>query len=255
MRVDPLADRFAWVSPFNYAENRVPNGIDLWGLQVLITTVYEVQKEIQSNGYEKFSLNQLGPTGVKDVDYGKGYMNHNVFFFEGKQYNSLNEVPGYRNYRQRQVEKTRRIFKNTGVIVGGVLTVAAIPITGGGSLALGEALLQGFVYTSGVFAISSGSARLTLELADKPELADQVPGGIINATVGLVIKSQVEDKEVVQTIDATLSIMEGIATFNFTPTSSVQSADNLMNALNNAESVEVVIKKLEDLNSGEGNKN
>ncbi len=31
--VDPISDAFSHVSPYNYAENRVPNGIDLWGLQ------------------------------------------------------------------------------------------------------------------------------------------------------------------------------------------------------------------------------
>jgi len=30
---DPIAENFPHVSTFNYAENRVPNGIDLWGLQ------------------------------------------------------------------------------------------------------------------------------------------------------------------------------------------------------------------------------
>jgi len=28
---DPIAEKFPHVSPYNYAENRVPNGIDLWG--------------------------------------------------------------------------------------------------------------------------------------------------------------------------------------------------------------------------------
>ncbi len=31
--VDPIADEFAWVSPFNYAENEPVGHIDLWGLQ------------------------------------------------------------------------------------------------------------------------------------------------------------------------------------------------------------------------------
>jgi len=31
--VDPLADKFAWVNPFNYAENEPIANIDLWGLQ------------------------------------------------------------------------------------------------------------------------------------------------------------------------------------------------------------------------------
>ena len=31
--IDPKADKFVWVSPYNYAENRPIDGIDLWGLQ------------------------------------------------------------------------------------------------------------------------------------------------------------------------------------------------------------------------------
>ncbi|MGH1437862.1 MAG: RHS repeat-associated core domain-containing protein [Lewinella sp.] len=31
--VDPIADKFAWVSPYNYAENSPISNIDLWGLQ------------------------------------------------------------------------------------------------------------------------------------------------------------------------------------------------------------------------------
>ena len=31
--LDPLANKFEWVSPYNYAENRPINGIDLYGLQ------------------------------------------------------------------------------------------------------------------------------------------------------------------------------------------------------------------------------
>lgn len=34
--VDPIADQFAFVSGYNYAENRVPNAIDLWGLQAFL---------------------------------------------------------------------------------------------------------------------------------------------------------------------------------------------------------------------------
>ena len=31
--IDPLAERFAWVSPYNYAENEPIGHVDLWGLQ------------------------------------------------------------------------------------------------------------------------------------------------------------------------------------------------------------------------------
>ena len=33
LSVDPLAGEFPWVTPYNYAENRPIDGIDLWGLQ------------------------------------------------------------------------------------------------------------------------------------------------------------------------------------------------------------------------------
>ncbi len=33
--VDPIAEKFYWVTPYNYAENRPISGIDLWGLQYL----------------------------------------------------------------------------------------------------------------------------------------------------------------------------------------------------------------------------
>ncbi len=36
--MDPIADQFNWVSPYNYAENRPIDGIDLWGLQYLSPT-------------------------------------------------------------------------------------------------------------------------------------------------------------------------------------------------------------------------
>ncbi len=36
--LDPIADNFAWVSGFNYAENMPINHIDLWGLQSYIIT-------------------------------------------------------------------------------------------------------------------------------------------------------------------------------------------------------------------------
>jgi len=33
--LDPLADKFHWVTPYNYAENNPVSGIDLWGLQYM----------------------------------------------------------------------------------------------------------------------------------------------------------------------------------------------------------------------------
>jgi RHS repeat-associated protein len=41
--VDPIAKEYPWVSPYNYAENKVPNAIDLWGLQA-----FEINQEMNT---------------------------------------------------------------------------------------------------------------------------------------------------------------------------------------------------------------
>jgi len=45
--VDPIAERFAWVSPYNYAENSPIGNIDLWGLQAVSVS--------DADGNERFS--------------------------------------------------------------------------------------------------------------------------------------------------------------------------------------------------------
>ncbi|MDR2039437.1 MAG: hypothetical protein LBQ60_16060, partial [Bacteroidales bacterium] len=53
--IDPLADKFHWVSPYNYAENRPIDGIDLWGLQYL-----RFDEVLMAN----FRPSSIGVTGI-----------------------------------------------------------------------------------------------------------------------------------------------------------------------------------------------
>ena len=51
--VDPKADQFAWVSPYNYAEDEPVGGLDLWGLQRADFNTYSdpgVQEYLRSKG-------------------------------------------------------------------------------------------------------------------------------------------------------------------------------------------------------------
>ena len=58
--LDPLADEFAWVSPYNYAENRPINGIDLWGMQwVHKGTAKDMVAEIHFNVQPKMKGNTM----------------------------------------------------------------------------------------------------------------------------------------------------------------------------------------------------
>ncbi len=79
--VDPIADQFAWVSPFNYAENRPIDGIDLYGLQYLR---YD-QVENIGNDLLTFYHNNYG-LGFETVEY-EGNQYYNLGFH-------LNDVEG-----------------------------------------------------------------------------------------------------------------------------------------------------------------
>ena len=55
--VDPIADQFTWVSPFNYAENEPIGHIDLWGLQKTAQDVYlqaQLTQPSKVNGSKTF---------------------------------------------------------------------------------------------------------------------------------------------------------------------------------------------------------
>ena len=116
--VDPIADQFAYVSTYNYAENYPTGAIDLWGLQKLITTNYSVQRDIQKSGEYSFSLQQLGPAGISDGGNWEGYKQNNQFFFEGNKVNSLNDIEGFREFRDAEQAKFNKSFGNVVENVG-----------------------------------------------------------------------------------------------------------------------------------------
>jgi len=134
--VDPIADEFAWVTPYNYAENYPTGAIDLHGLQKLVTTVYEVQRIIQSEDNYSFTINQLGPSSTTDGGDWSGYKQNNVFFFEGQKVSSLNDIDGYKEWKGAQttegVRTLGKITENTGDVlkISGLLLTPIAPELG-----------------------------------------------------------------------------------------------------------------------------
>ncbi|NPD86847.1 hypothetical protein HNS38_18945, partial [Lentimicrobium sp. L6] len=57
--LDPVADKFAYVSPFNYAENSPISNIDLWGLQAVSSIIAA-------------AMHRDNPKLAKDAEYLKG---------------------------------------------------------------------------------------------------------------------------------------------------------------------------------------
>lgn len=74
MRTDPISDQFPWVSSYNYAENRVPNGIDLHGLQFLHHSIAKINFG-GSGAYLKLS-NMSRPTQHR-ARYAQVYIDGN----------------------------------------------------------------------------------------------------------------------------------------------------------------------------------
>ena len=70
--IDPISDQFSWVSPFNYAENKPVDGIDLWGLQyynltsrVGISGTHGTSGTLGNAGYDPYidiSMHNYPPT-------------------------------------------------------------------------------------------------------------------------------------------------------------------------------------------------
>lgn len=59
--IDPIADKFSHVTPYNYAENRPSSGIDLWGLQYLD---HNTARIIAQNGRVSLKMSNLNSPTV-----------------------------------------------------------------------------------------------------------------------------------------------------------------------------------------------
>jgi uncharacterized protein RhaS with RHS repeats len=61
--LDPIANKFAHVSPYNYAENRPINGVDLWGLQFSPSfTSGAIKYRETTNSFKRSSQNRNSST-------------------------------------------------------------------------------------------------------------------------------------------------------------------------------------------------
>lgn len=164
--VDPIADKFVHVSPYNYAENRVPNGIDLWGLQFVDANVARIY--IHNGGASLQQRNLHNATNYRinaarvisgTTANGQSYLTTSFptkvgsLNFEGEHLNrrratnnssgSITEVaggkPGGGNSKQRR--KWRRQLAQQGLEQGGK-TTTPVPTGKGGKGAGGIWILS-----------------------------------------------------------------------------------------------------------------
>lgn len=134
----------------------------------------------------------------------------------------------YFNFLGRGTKNTR-ILKNTLLIAGGVTTIA---LSGG----LAAPLLTSFAITSGSFSVASGTAQLVLNLANAEEVADQVPGGYLDAVVGVTVEYTVEGeryKQKVKVLRSVLNITESTLTMNLErmPKNALEATDFVLTGI------------------------
>ena len=79
--LDPLADKFNWVSPYNYAENSPISNIDFWGLQKVYYMYGINKKQGFRNSYNAARTTTSGKAFTKAL---KSQSHYDVVYFELK---------------------------------------------------------------------------------------------------------------------------------------------------------------------------
>jgi len=182
--VDPLDWKYPWNSPYAFSENRVIDAMELEGLENLVMTQYHYQlsgKKIKlSQGIVKTDGDWTGNRYRESYFFSKnGDHNYQYFTESGEDRNGTAwlkmkiENPHYFHalnlYHDFQARKTKRVVGDGAIIVGGIITTIASAGTATGPY------LAAFGITSGIFATGSGSAKLILDLQDRPFEADRIP--------------------------------------------------------------------------------
>jgi RHS repeat-associated protein len=213
--LDPKADAFPHVSPYNYAENRPIDGIDLWGLQ-WAPAPYKTSSAINS---------------VKSI-----------------KVNSQSQALG-----RRMFSDAAMIGGGVVLTVASAGTASAIlPALGGTANFSGISLASGSLL-AGTYGMAGGTAKLTLDIAGRASDADKVPntisGGIVGKTIDFARggEDQIAEKgmDVLQNI-LTRPFGNDILSFSFGSEQLIESGVELHNEID---------KKTSSDNSAEENIN
>jgi RHS repeat-associated protein len=250
--VDPLARKYPFYSPYAFSGNQVIHMIELEGLE---PTAPRYKWET-SHGFEN-----LGDR----YKHNNGYVTNKLMKVEGywvyqRSYASAESAHGYREYLWYDEENKqwkdfptakptctsceldqmgRQLASNAvyygvpaaKIFVGVVAIAAAIP-SGGTSLSLLGATGVGFSIVSGSYSVASGTAELTYKASGKDdvdEVVGKIPGGYLEATIGMTITYTAGENEYTEMINGTLSIIEGRMTLNLKDPTSLQKFSNAIN--------------------------
>jgi RHS repeat-associated protein len=113
-------------------------------------------------------------------------------------------------------------------MLGGAIAIATLAQSGGGSVSGFKAFRMLLTALSGSWAVVGGSVKLMLNIQGNTDLANIIPTDFLNATIGIICETTINDKKTLQIIRGTLSMINGVATFS-APDTQLEAISNVSN--------------------------
>jgi RHS repeat-associated protein len=144
--LDPIAEEFYYVSPYNYAENSPIANVDLWGLQALNAQIYTT---IQANKAKYTAIAQQGGGSLMNLAVGSTRTDRipsdvrasmssgtqSMINFSGKVSNAANVAQTVETFGGAVRDDALQVAETTGDVLT-MTGIALAPVTAGASLAL-----------------------------------------------------------------------------------------------------------------------
>ena len=105
--IDPLAERFAWVSPYNYAENEPVGHVDLWGLQKV---VFDNKAASNQAFLTAYFIVERTPAGEQFIEALETQEDIDILFFEipygvsGKTFGVIRSFDHFKSLLRKEPE-------------------------------------------------------------------------------------------------------------------------------------------------------
>jgi hypothetical protein len=242
--VDPLAPEYPHYTPYSFSGNEVIHMVELEGLEPTIPPsqwgMSDDYKDYGDYYHQNSKLEKVdGYWVITNTEAITGYGFHKTYSFyneDTKKWEDFYATPEPKpSCLSCDLKKTGNMAWDEAVKYGGpiiqiglgIVGVALAIPTGGASLTITGAVLTSFYVISGSYMFASGSAELVLAVSGNEEEIKKIPGSFLEATVGLTLSTIIDNKETMQTINATLNVVEGVVTLKFKNASDL---DNYMNA-------------------------
>ncbi|GGZ35310.1 hypothetical protein GCM10007049_30920 [Echinicola pacifica] len=220
--MDPLADDYPELTSYQFASNTPIWAIDIDGLEAGYTVSYNVVVDKRGN-YVTNRMHEPVLTTVKG-DWS-GIKTAYQFFFNNERFTSQGQIPGWSSWQQIQQAKFNKRVGSIGKIGLGVVAIGAAIPSAGSSLSLFGSFGAGLAISSASYSVVSGLTDFTISFTNRPEISEQIPGGVLSAIVGLSITSTIDDKEINEVINATLNVVEGAVQLSFKNATDLEKFD------------------------------